>query len=101
MNNIFTFLRQFAAIYMLVLLPFLSRSQGIQPISDPHSDSAWLVTHYTKQDVSIPMRDGTKLYTSIYAPLNNDVNHPILLNRTPYSIAPYGDGLFKPFWYTP
>ncbi len=38
------------------------------------------------------MRDGTKLFTAIYLPndLDPEKSYPILLFRTPYSIAPYG-----------
>lgn len=36
------------------------------------------------------MRDGIKLFTSIYTPKNNSSTHPILLNRTPYDIEPGG-----------
>lgn len=45
--------------------------------------------NYDKQDVMITMRDGVKLFTSIYTPEKSG-KYPILLNRTPYSIAPYG-----------
>lgn len=48
--------------------------------------------HYTKREVMIPMRDGVKLYTAIYEPKDNGERHPILMMRTPYSCAPYGDG---------
>ncbi len=50
--------------------------------------------HYTKQDFRIPMRDGIKLFTTVYAP-NNDQPHPILLQRTPYSVGPYGSNNFR------
>ena len=42
-------------------------------------------------EVMIPMRDGISLYTAIYEPKNNQEKHPILMNRTPYSCAPYGE----------
>lgn len=47
--------------------------------------------HYTKTEVMIPMRDGVKLYTAIYEPKDQSQPHPILMNRTPYNCAPYGD----------
>jgi len=47
-------------------------------------------SHYTKQDCRIPMRDGVKLFTSVYAPKDGGRVYPILLERTPYSVAPYG-----------
>lgn len=56
-----------------------------------NDDSAWFVNNYTKKEVYIPMRDGIKLFTSILIPSNNSEAHPILLKRTPYSCAPYGE----------
>jgi putative CocE/NonD family hydrolase len=50
---------------------------------------------YTKQEVSIPMRDGKKLFTAIYAPKDASQPWPILLTRTPYSVGPYGADKFK------
>lgn len=61
-------------------------------------DSTWMHEHYTKQEVYIPMRDGVKLFTSIYLPKDNKEKHPILMSRTPYSCQPYGPGGFRPFW---
>jgi len=53
-------------------------------------DSAWIRENYTKQELMIPMRDGIKLFTAIYQPKDKSEKHPILMNRTPYSCAPYG-----------
>ena len=50
---------------------------------------------YTKREVMIPMRDGVKLFTSIYEPKDASKPHPILLQRTPYSVAPYGADKFR------
>src|SRR4051812_39573176 len=63
-----------------------------------NADSAWVVTHYTKRDVTIPMRDGIKLYTVIYEPKDTKELHPILMERTPYSVAPYGNDTFADVW---
>lgn len=79
----------------LLLFPFLLLAQT------PQEDSVWLVTHYTKREVYIPVRDSIKLFTAIYEPISKDATHPMLLNRTPYSIAPYGQNVFKAFWNTP
>jgi putative CocE/NonD family hydrolase len=60
------------------------------------SDTARFVRdHYEKREVSIPMRDGVKLFTAIYAPRERARLYPILLNRTPYSVGPYGDADMK------
>ena len=36
------------------------------------------------------MRDGKHLFTAVYAPKDTSVTYPILMTRTPYSVAPYG-----------
>ena len=46
------------------------------------------------------MRDGIKLFTSIYIPKDKSVKHPFLINRTPYSSAPYGENKFPAFYHT-
>ncbi|MFZ2784358.1 MAG: CocE/NonD family hydrolase [Sediminibacterium sp.] len=74
---------------MLFLLPVLAMAQQF--------DSAWLAANYTKKEVLIPMRDGVKLFTSLYIPRSNSEQHPILLTRTPYSCAPYGADKLKNF----
>lgn len=75
----------------LLLFPFFAFAQN--------ADSVWLVNNYTKREVAIPMRDGVKLFTSIYLPKSKSEKHPILMERTPYSCAPYGKQ-FIPFWQT-
>ena len=42
------------------------------------------------------MRDGVKLFTAVYVPKDAGASrrYPILLNRTPYSVAPYGSDAF-------
>jgi putative CocE/NonD family hydrolase len=45
---------------------------------------------YTKYEYMVPMRDGVRLFTSIYAPKDAGQKYPFLLTRTPYSVAPYG-----------
>ena len=46
--------------------------------------------NYTKLEQTIPMRDGVKLFTAIYMPKDRSSAYPILLNRSPYSVSPYG-----------
>jgi putative CocE/NonD family hydrolase len=45
---------------------------------------------YTKHDYEIPMRDGVRLFTSVYVPKDRGRSYPIMLQRTPYGVAPYG-----------
>jgi putative CocE/NonD family hydrolase len=50
---------------------------------------------YTKDEQLVPMRDGVKLFTSIYVPKNQSKKYPILLMRTPYSVRPYGKEAYR------
>ncbi|RYZ30369.1 MAG: CocE/NonD family hydrolase [Chitinophagaceae bacterium] len=62
-------------------------------------DSAWVRDNYIKMERMVPMRDGKKLFTAIYVPKDNSEKHPILMRRTPYASAPYGENNFpESFW---
>ncbi len=66
-----------------------------------NADSVWVMNNYYKMERSIPMRDGVKLFTSMYIPKDTMHKHPILMMRTPYSCEPYGEKKFKRFWHIP
>ena len=51
--------------------------------------------HYTKYEYRIPMRDGVHLFTSVYVPKDQSQPWPIMVDRTPYSVAPYGEDQYK------
>lgn len=51
--------------------------------------------HYDKQEVAITMRDGIKLHTTIYSPKDKTRKYPVVMQRTPYSCAPYGEGQYR------
>ncbi|ACU03795.1 CocE/NonD family hydrolase [Pedobacter heparinus] len=53
-------------------------------------DSLFIKNNYRKEETYIKMRDGKKLFTTIYAPKDQENSYPIMLMRTPYSLAPYG-----------
>lgn len=57
--------------------------------------TTYVSDNYTKQEVAIEMRDGVKLHTTIYAPKDTSKEYPIIMQRTPYSSQPYGEGKFK------
>jgi putative CocE/NonD family hydrolase len=80
-------------LFILLLAPIFAFAQI--------ADSAWVVNNYTKKEYLIPMRDGIKLFTTVYAPKNNAEKHPIILTRTPYSCAPYGENIFTKIWNGP
>ncbi len=56
-----------------------------------NSYSDTLKANYTKIERLIPMRDGVTLFTAIYIPKDSSQDYPILMMRTPYSCAPYGE----------
>ncbi len=57
----------------LIFLPLTTFSQD--------ADSIWIRNNYYKIERSIPMRDGVKLFTSIYIPKDSSEKHPILLQE--------------------
>lgn len=63
-----------------------------------NQDSAWIKDNYTKLEQYIPMRDGIKLFTSIYIPNDKSEKHPVLMMRTPYSCSPYGKDFSPRLW---
>jgi len=70
---------------------------GRNPVAASPGSSEVLKQKYDKQEVYITMRDGIKLFTSIYTPKNTSVPHPVLMNRTPYNIEPGGQDQFNFF----
>jgi hypothetical protein len=95
-------------ILLLLLAPYLVTAQtGSGRGAAAQQPSATAVTtesatatgvaavreNYTKFEYRIPMRDGVKLFTSVYVPkevFTDGKTYPILLQRTPYNVAPYG-----------
>ncbi|TFH25756.1 MAG: CocE/NonD family hydrolase [Bacteroidia bacterium] len=47
--------------------------------------------NYIKNEYQIEMRDGVKLFTIVYSPKDKSEKYPFLMQRTPYSIGPYGE----------
>ena len=70
---------------VLGLLLLLSPQLFAQTASYPKA-------HYDKQEMRIPMRDGTQLFTIVYSPkdASKQRQYPMMMQRTCYSVAPYG-----------
>lgn len=82
----------FAFLFVLLIFPSVLRAQT--PVREEPFD---VRARYTKREVMVPMRDGRRLFTAIYAPRDaeqsaaqNGRSYPFMLTRTPYSVAPYG-----------
>ncbi|HMS09443.1 MAG TPA: CocE/NonD family hydrolase, partial [Pyrinomonadaceae bacterium] len=81
-----------AILAAILLFALTSFSQTPQPQAEL---AAYIKANYTKREVMVPVRDGVKLFTSIYEPKDRSQKYPILLNRTPYSVRPYGPDEFR------
>src|SRR5260221_11817436 len=79
-------------VLYFILLAAAARGQSNE------QDSLWIVENYYKIERRVPMRDGVKLFTSIYVPKDTTEKHPMLMTRTPYSCAPYGEQQWPKFW---
>jgi uncharacterized protein len=75
----------------LVLTLSLTVARAQQPASAPPAED-YVKAHYTKYEFRIPMRDGKRLFTSVYVPKDTTGGpYPFMMDRTPYSVAPYGE----------
>jgi len=61
----------------------------------PDERAEYIRSHYAKYEYQIAMRDGVKLFTSVYIPYDKSVKLPMLMQRTPYRVAPYGIDKYK------
>jgi putative CocE/NonD family hydrolase len=63
----------------------------------PGQGLEFIKANYTKYEYLIPMRDGVHLFTAVYVPKDaaSSNKYPILMDRTPYSVSPYGADNYK------
>jgi uncharacterized protein len=82
-----------AAVLILTALatPALAQRRRVKPEKPAPNIKA----RYTKFEYQIPMRDGVRLFTSVYVPKSRSQKYPILLMRTPYSSSPYGPDKYR------
>ncbi len=59
-------------------------------ITRDYLNKVYVIEHYTKHEYRIEMRDGVRLFTQVYVPLDRSHDYPILLFRTPYRVNPLG-----------
>ncbi|MGK0329591.1 MAG: putative CocE/NonD family hydrolase [Polaribacter sp.] len=73
---------------------------GKDSIPDAEKDNTLIQQNYTKEEIQIEMRDGVKLFTSIYAPRDKSISYPILITRMPFNSEPDKDRYSKwPSWF--
>ena len=91
------------SVILLLLTPCLVLAQGRGGAGSSASAAAgpaapgpgreFVRENYTKFEYRIPMRDGVKLFTSVYVPkdvFTDAKTYPIMMQRTGYNVAPYG-----------
>ncbi|WP_439625841.1 CocE/NonD family hydrolase [Gemmata sp.] len=74
-------------------VPALTLAQTLPPAPKPDSAAelaGYIKANYTKYEFRVPMRDGVRLFTSVFVPKDDSKTYPMMLTRTPYSCAPYG-----------
>ena len=76
--------------FMAIALFLAASTARAQAAPKPDAPELDIKEHYTKYEVRIPMRDGVRLFTAVYVPKDSSRPYPFLINRTPYSISPYG-----------
>src|SRR5713226_4388235 len=85
---------------ILILLPLAFRvlvAQDAQP-APALATLAAVRENYSKFEYRIPMRDGVKLFTSVYIPkdvFTDNRTYPIMMTRTPYNVRPYGADQYR------
>jgi putative CocE/NonD family hydrolase len=79
---------------MFAWMVAMAAAQAPEQAKEPPKED-YVKAHYTKYEYRIPMRDGKRLFTSVYAPKDTSQPYPILITRTPYNVGPYGEDQYK------
>jgi len=77
---------------------FAQDAPGGRAGAPPAINSAYIRENYSKFEYRVPMRDGVKLFTSVYIPkdvFSDAKSYPIMLSRTPYNVRPYGPDQYR------
>ncbi len=82
-------------IFCSLILLFFNSCKKTAKKNAVEVEENYVAENYTKQEVDIEMRDGVKLHTTIYVPKDTAKEYPIIMQRTPYSSRPYGEGQFR------
>jgi uncharacterized protein len=83
------------AILIASILSVNSFAQPAQLTPQQRELADYIKSHYTKSENMIPMRDGVKLFVCIYEPKDKKQKYPIMFDRTPYNVGPYGRDSYK------
>ena len=87
--------RMFRICHVVLALGVCGRLAGQSADLRAELEAQSIRESYTKFEHRIPMRDGARLFTAVYAPNERAKEFPILLLRTPYGCAPYGADRYR------
>ena len=76
------------SLFLLAATLACTQAPAQQPDSRERATS--VRASYTKFEYLIPMRDGVRLFTSVYVPKDTSEPYPMMMMRTPYTVGPYG-----------
>jgi len=82
-------------LLLLLSISFIQCKKTTAKLVAEEKPDTYVQDNYDKKEVDIEMRDGIKLHTTIYSPKDKSKEYPILMQRTPYSSRPYGEGKFR------
>src|SRR5450756_2528281 len=95
-------MRNFVALLIFAPCLLTAQGRGASPAAAPAATGTvgreFVREHYSKFEYRIPMRDGVKLFTSVYVPkdaITDNKTYPILIERTGYNVAPYGSDQYR------
>ena len=83
-------MRTLLAAYLVASALIFGQGRGTAPSGQTNRE--FVRENYNKFEYMVPMRDGVRLFTSVYAPKDMAAGrtYPIMMQRTGYGVAPYG-----------
>jgi putative CocE/NonD family hydrolase len=83
-------MRRVLSVIVLAIISTAGLSLLVRTLHSQNPQEFNVREHYTKFEYQIPMRDGKRLFTSVYVPKDASHSYPFLMTRTPYGVGPYG-----------
>jgi putative CocE/NonD family hydrolase len=97
------------SLFLILLSATVAFSQGrggrgatgaatAAPAASANTGAAFVRENYSKFEYRIPMRDGKKLFTSVYIPkdvFSDGKTYPMIMQRTGYNVQPYGPDKYR------
>ena len=83
----------------LLMAPLaMAQGRGAAAAATPGDRAGFIRENYTKFEYRVAMRDGAKLFTSVYIPkdvFTEGRTYPMMMQRTGYNVAPYGADQYR------